>query len=277
MSVTAYPSARMLNPVITETAPQSRPKATKIETGPGRAADRRLVSGHGIFASSPLIVREQKVRLLPGGRGGREGTAVTIADDEVRKGPLRRGFALEYMTLAWNVIGIVVLAIAALSARSVALAGFGLDSLIEIGASTVVIWELSGTGAERQRRGLRLIGYAFAALAVYLLAQSTVVLAAGYHPRHSVIGIIWTAVTAAAMYALGRVEASCADRRALMANPVLRTEGRVTMIDGILATAVLLGLILNAALGWWWADPAAGYVLVFYAARERTEIFFAPD
>lgn len=73
---------------------------------------------------------------------------------------LRRGFALEYATLAWNVAGIVVLAAAAISARSVALAGFALDSLIEIGASLVVIWELSGTGAERQRRGLRLIGMA---------------------------------------------------------------------------------------------------------------------
>ncbi len=66
----------------------------------------------------------------------------------------------------------------------------------------MVIWELSGTGAERQRRGLRLIGYAFAALAVYLLVQSTVVLAGGYHPGHSVPGIIWMAVTAAAMFAL---------------------------------------------------------------------------
>ena len=59
-------------------------------------------------------------------------------------------------------------------------------------------------------------------------------------------------------------------------NPVLRTEGRVTLIDGILATAVLLGLVLNATLGWWWADPAAGYILVFYAAREVREVFF-PD
>ena len=199
---------------------------------------------------------------------------MTIADDEVRKGLLRRGFALEYATLAWNVIGIAVLAIAAVSARSVALAGFALDSLIEIGASTVVIWELSGTGGERQRRGLRLIGYAFAALAVYLLVQSTVVLAAGYHPRHSVTGIIWTAVTAAVMFALAVGKARTG--RAL-GNPVLRTEGRVTMIDGILAAAVLLGLVLNAALGWWWADPAAGYVLVFYAAREVREIFFTPD
>ena len=127
---------------------------------------------------------------------------MAVADDPARAVLLRRGFALEYATLAWNVAGIVVLAIAAISARSVALAGFALDSLIEIGASTVVIWELSGAGEERQRRGLRLIGYAFAALAVYLLVQSTVVLASGYHPHHSVPGIIWTAVTAAVMFAL---------------------------------------------------------------------------
>jgi divalent metal cation (Fe/Co/Zn/Cd) transporter len=186
---------------------------------------------------------------------------------------LRRGFALEYVTLAWNVAGIVVLAIAAVSARSVALAGFGLDSLIEIGASTVVIWELSGAGTERQRAGLRLIGCAFAALAVYLLVQSTAVLVTGYHPGHSVLGIIWTAVTAAVMFALASGKASTG--RAL-GNPVLTTEGRVTMIDGILAVAVLLGLALNAGPGWWWADPAAGYVLVFYAGREVREIFTAP-
>jgi divalent metal cation (Fe/Co/Zn/Cd) transporter len=195
---------------------------------------------------------------------------VTPAGTAARSVLLRRGFALEYATLAWNVAGIVVLAVAAISARSVALAGFGLDSLIEIGASTVVIWELSGTGDERQRRGLRLIGYAFAALAVYLLVQSTAVLATGYHPRHSLPGIIWTAATAVVMFALAAGKARTG--RALD-NPVLRTEGRVTMIDGILAVAVLAGLVLNAALGWWWADPAAGYVLVYYAAREVREIF----
>jgi len=85
-----------------------------------------------------------------GGRGGPgrwQACAVVVADDQVRPRLLRGGFALEYAMLAWNVAGIVVLAAAAISARSVALAGFALDSLIEIGASTVVIWELSGTSA----------------------------------------------------------------------------------------------------------------------------------
>jgi divalent metal cation (Fe/Co/Zn/Cd) transporter len=183
---------------------------------------------------------------------------------------LRRGRILEGITLGWNVAGIVILAIAAVAARSVALAGFGLDSLIEIGASTVVLWELSGTGEERQRRALRLIGGAFAALAAYLVVQSVIVLVTGYHPGHSVAGIAWTAVTAAAMFALAAGKARTG--RAL-GNPVLITEGRVTLVDGILAVAVLAGLALNAAAGAWWADPLAALVIVFYALREAREIF----
>ncbi|MFF5668257.1 cation transporter [Streptomyces griseofuscus] len=188
-----------------------------------------------------------------------------------RQSLLRRGFALEYATLGWNVVGIVVLAIAAIAAKSVALAGFGLDSLIEIGASTVVIWELSGTGEDRQRRALRLIGVGFALLAVYLLVQSTWVLASGFRPRHSLLGIVWTAVTAGVMFALAWGKARTG---AALGNPVLKTEGRVTLIDGLLAAAVLLGLVLNVVADWWFADPAAGYVLVYYAVREVKEIFF---
>jgi divalent metal cation (Fe/Co/Zn/Cd) transporter len=177
---------------------------------------------------------------------------------------------LEVITLGWNVAGIVVLAIAAISARSVALAGFGLDSLIEIGASTVVLWELAGTGEARQRRALRLIGWAFMLLAGYLCVQSGIVLATGYHAGHSPLGIAWTAVTAAAMFALASGKARTGRQ---LGNPVLITEGRVTLVDGILAVAVLAGLILNAAAGLWWADPAAALVIVVYAAREAREIF----
>jgi divalent metal cation (Fe/Co/Zn/Cd) transporter len=183
---------------------------------------------------------------------------------------LRRGLRLEYVTLGWNVVGVCVLAWAAITARSVALGGFGLDSLIEIGASSVVIWELTGTGEARQRRALRLIGGAFVALALYLAVQSTVVLVAGYHAHHSPVGVIWTAVTAAAMFALAAGKSRTGKA---LGNPVLETEGRVTFVDGILATAVLVGLVLNALAGWWWADPAAGYVLVYYAVREAWHIF----
>lgn len=185
----------------------------------------------------------------------------------------RRGFALEYATLGWNVVGIVVLAAAAWAAKSVALAGFGLDSLIEIGASTVVIWELSGTGERRQRRALRLIGAAFTGLAVYLSVQSTWVLVTASRPHPSVTGIVWTAVTAVVMFALAAGKARTGAR---LNDLVLRAEGRVTVIDGILALAVLAGLALNAGVGWWWADPLAGYLLVYYAVREAKEIFRPP-
>lgn len=187
------------------------------------------------------------------------------ADQNAHAALLRRAFLLEYLTLGWNVVGIVVLAVTAVLARSVALAGFGLDSLIEIGASILVIWELSDASTARQHRAMRLIGIAFGLLAIYLTIQSSLVLATGYHPGHSPGGIVWTAFTAAAMFILaaGKAHAGTA-----LDNPVLRNEGRVTLIDGLLATAVLLGLTLNDALGWWWADPLAGYVLVYYAARE---------
>jgi divalent metal cation (Fe/Co/Zn/Cd) transporter len=183
---------------------------------------------------------------------------------------LRRGRRLEYVTLGWNVVGVLVLAVLAAVASSVALVGFGLDSLIEIGASTVVLWELSGTGEARQRRALRLIGIAFVALAAYLAVQSTVALLSQHRASPSIAGIIWTGVTAMAMFTLAFGKARTG--RAL-GNPVLVTEGRVTFIDGMLAVAVLGGLALDLVLGWWWADPLAGYVIVYYAAREAGQIF----
>ncbi len=184
----------------------------------------------------------------------------------------RRGFTLEGITLGWNVVGTIVLAVTAVSARSVALGGFGLDSLIEIGASTVVIWELSGAAGDREQRALRLIGIAFVLLAAYLAAQSTVVLALGVHAHTSRLGLAWTAATALVMFllAFGKERTGRA-----LDHPVLRHEGRVTLVDGILATAVVAGLALDAALGWWWADPAAAYVLVAYAAREAQELLVA--
>jgi divalent metal cation (Fe/Co/Zn/Cd) transporter len=111
-------------------------------------------------------------------------------------------------------------------------------------------------------------------LAAYLAVQSAVVLVAGYRPGHSLPGIVWTAVTAAVMFALAAGKARAG--RAL-GNPVLVTEGRVTLVDGILAVAVLAGLVLNAAAGWWWADPLAALVIVFYALREAREIFWGPE
>ena len=149
---------------------------------------------------------------------------------------LRRGRMLQWITLAWNIAGVVVLAILALTASWVA---------------------------------LRLIGVAFMALAVYLLVASTIALVTQHHAGQSSAGIVWTAVTAAVMFALAAGKARTG--RAL-GNPVLVTEGKVTFIDGLLAVAVLVGLALNLAFGWWWADPVAALIIVFYAIREVIHI-----
>ncbi len=159
----------------------------------------------------------------------------------------------------------MILVYAALKSGSVALAGFGLDSLVEIFASVVVVWELKKIKEHSQRRAMKMIGIAFMLLATYIAAQSITVLLSGFRPQPSSIGIIWTLVTFIAMLLLAFSKMSVGKK---LDNAVLQTEGRVTLIDAYLAAAVLIGIILNPLLGWWWADPLAGFVIVFYGYRE---------
>jgi divalent metal cation (Fe/Co/Zn/Cd) transporter len=177
----------------------------------------------------------------------------------------RRGLALEYATLAWNVVGVGILAVAAWRSGSVALAGFGLDSLIEIFASVVVIWQLTGTAADRESRALRLIGGAFLLLALYVLLQSAVAWHTGTRAAPSIPGMVWLLATIVAMLLLAYGKRMVG--RAL-GNVVLLAESRVTLIDAALAGAVLLGVGANTVFGWWWADPLAGLVIVAYGIRE---------
>ena len=181
---------------------------------------------------------------------------------------LQRGLWLEYVTLGWNVVVVVSVALAALDAHSVALAGFGLDSLIEILASLVVVWQLTDSGGGRERIAMRIIGGSFLVLAIYIAAQATYLLVTARAPAASPLGIAWTALTCVAMLGLafGKTRTGAA-----LGNPVLQTEGRVTLVDAYLAAAVLIGLVLNATLGWWWADPLAGFVIVFYGLKEGWE------
>ena len=181
---------------------------------------------------------------------------------------LQRGLWLEYATLAWNVVGAAVVLLAAFRARSVALAGFGLDSLIEIFASVIVVWQLKGVGQGRERTALRLIGGAFLLLALYILAQSAWALAARTHPLPSPLGLLWLGATFIVMLLLARGKLVVG--RAL-GNALLRTEARVTLIDAALAGAVLVGVGLNTLFGWWWADPLAALVIVYYGLKEGRE------
>jgi divalent metal cation (Fe/Co/Zn/Cd) transporter len=178
---------------------------------------------------------------------------------------IRRGLLLEYITLGWNVVGVVIVVVAAFLARSVALAGFGLDSLIEIFASIVVVWQLLGVNQQRERLALRLIGMAFFALALYILAQIVVVLLTQTRPSPSIAGIVWLAATFIAMLLLAYGKRVTGKQ---LGNVVLMTESHVTLIDAYLAGSVLIGLILNALFGLWWADLLASLVIVYYGIRE---------
>ncbi len=158
---------------------------------------------------------------------------------------LQRGLWLEYGTLGWNVVGTVVVLIAAGRTGSAALAGFGLDSAIEIFASVVVVWQLMGLEQDRESFALKLIGTAFIALAIYVLVQSVLTLLANAHPAPSPLGIAWLAVTCAVMLLLawGKL-----DTGRQLGNLVLTTEARVTVIDA--------------------AHPLAGFVIVYYGLME---------
>ena len=178
---------------------------------------------------------------------------------------VRRGLLLEYATLGWNVVGCGIVLVSAYLAKSVALAGFGIDSVIEIFASVVVVWQLRAINQDKEHFAERLIGVAFLLLAAYLAVQSAIVLHARFHPSTSISGITWLVLTAATMFLLACGKGNTG--RAL-GNPVLLKESKVTVVDGLLAVTVLLGLVLDAAFGWWWADPLAALVIVYYGLRE---------
>jgi predicted Co/Zn/Cd cation transporter (cation efflux family) len=130
--------------------------------------------------------------------------------------------------------------------------GFGLDSLIEIYVSVVVIWHPNERKGHNEKLALFLVGLAFLALAAYVIAQAGYSFAAGGHQAPSVLGVVWLAVTVVAMLLLARGKRATGRR---LDNPVLVAESRVTVIDAYLAAAVLIGVALNALLGWWCADP----------------------
>jgi len=178
---------------------------------------------------------------------------------------LRKGLRLEYATLGWNVVGCFVVIASAISSKSVALAGFGVDSVIEIFASIVVVWQLKSINRDKEKFAEKLIGVAFLFLAVYIAIQSLIVLLNRFHPDSSKSGIIWLFFTAIAMFLLASGKSRVGKK---LGNSVLLKESKVTVVDGLLAVSVLLGISLNRLFGFWWADPLAGFVIVYYGFKE---------
>lgn len=204
-----------------------------------------------------------------------EQRSVTTEQDEQRTEASRyRSLALrlEYATVGWNVgEAFLTIALGAI-ASSLALIGFGTVSVVEVFASVVIVWHLRPNGrrpdTERTARAHRLVGTAFAILSITLLVVSTRDIVTGRRPDESFWGIVYLAVTALVMFGL-----SIAKRRvaARIDSSPLAAEASMTFLDGVLSTATMVGLLLNATLGWWWADPAAAFLVGIAAASEARE------
>ncbi len=184
----------------------------------------------------------------------------------------RRALRLEYATIVWN-LGEAFLTIGlGIAAGSLALIGFGTDSVIEMFASSVVVWhvrprhEVDHPG--RTRLALRLVAVAFAVLAIALSVVAVRDLVTGRRAGESPFGIAYLAVTALVMFGLAIAKRRTADK---LDSAPLRSEASMTFLDGILSTATLTGLALNAVFGWWWADPAAALIVALAALNEARE------
>ena len=181
----------------------------------------------------------------------------------------RRGLRLEWATNVWNAMEVVVTIALGVQAGSLALIAFGLDSIVEIFASTVVIRNLHDDrhdpGDRRVHRALRLIALAFWTLATFLTGMSVRGLLRQDRPDSSPIGIAYLAVTACVMFGLARLKRTTA--RALGSEP-LHAEAAMTFLDGCLSTSVLAALALNASFGWWWTDPIAALLVAAVAINE---------
>ena len=186
----------------------------------------------------------------------------------------RRARGLAYVTIAWNSVEAVVAVTAGLAAGSIALVGFGLDSLVEVFAGSVVLWRLRGTGEERERRAQRLIAVSFFALAAYVVAESVRDLVVSSEAGESGVGIVLAAVSLAVMPALGLVKRRVATQ---LGSRALLADAAETLLCSYLSAVLLLGLVLNAAIGWWWADPLAAMAIAFLAFREGREAWEGDD
>jgi divalent metal cation (Fe/Co/Zn/Cd) transporter len=178
----------------------------------------------------------------------------------------QRARRLELATIAWNVLEVFVTIGLGIAAGSLALIAFGLDSIAEIFASTVVLWHLRAQrDVDRTRRALRLVGVAFFVLAAVLIAAGVRNLVIEHRPDDSPWGVVYLALTAGVMFGL-----AIAKRRTSkeLGNHPLVHEARVTFLDGMLAVGILLALVMNAAFGWWWADSISAIVIGIIAVFE---------
>jgi divalent metal cation (Fe/Co/Zn/Cd) transporter len=190
-----------------------------------------------------------------------------------RESAVRRGLRLEYLTVAWNAIEALVALVFGSLAGSIALVGFGLDSIIEVSSGTVLLWRLrSDHNAERrdwvEHRALRLVGISFLALAAYIVFEVSKTLVQKQAPEASVPGIALAAAALIVMPLLARAKRRVASS---LGSSALHADSRQADFCAYFSAITLGGLLLNAVLHWWWADPLAGLAMTPLIVREGVE------
>jgi divalent metal cation (Fe/Co/Zn/Cd) transporter len=190
-----------------------------------------------------------------------------------RRSIAQRGKRLEYFTIGWNTLEGIVSVIAGAFAGSISLIGFGLDSFVEVASGTALLWRMSVDADESRRErnqkfSLRIVGICFLVLAAYIGFESTRDLVAKNTPERSVAGIIIALVSLIVMPLLSRAKRRVGRQ---LGSAAMHADAKQTEFCTYLSAILLFGLLLNIALGWWWADPVAGLVMVPIIAKEGVE------
>lgn len=172
-------------------------------------------------------------------------------------------------TIGYNVVEAVVALAAGRAASSAALVGFGLDSVVEVLSAAAVAWQFSAPDPEaRERTAMRLIAVSFLGLAAFVTVDAARSLLGGAEPERSTVGIVLAAVSLLVMPGLSWFERRTG-RELGSASAV--ADSHQTLLCSYLSAALLVGLVLHSALGWWWADPVAALVIAGFAVREGIE------
>lgn len=185
----------------------------------------------------------------------------------------RRGRRLEYFTIAWNALEGLIAVIAGAFSGSISLVGFGIDSFIEVTSGSVLLWRMAVDAdmlrRERNERGsLRVVGISFLLLAAYIAYESAADLWSKKAPEHSIAGIVLACISLVVMPLLSRAKRKVGTA---LGSAAMHADAKQTEFCTYLSGILLVGLLLNALFGLWWADPAAGLIMVPIIAKEGIE------
>jgi len=187
-----------------------------------------------------------------------------------REAAAQRGKHVEYFTIAWNSVEGLVAVVTGILAGSISLVGFGIDSFIEVISGSVLLWRMS-VDADAQKRersetlSLRLVGVCFLALALYVSYESVSDLVRRKAPEHSIPGIVLACISLVVMPLVSRAKKRVGNE---LGSAAMHADAKQTDFCVYLSVILLAGLLLNATLGWWWADPFAALVMVPIIAKE---------